>query len=210
MREPSLAGTKLTYYHVCAFFNSREEEYGVLGPFFKEGLEWGEKSVHIVDPALQKDHLARLHACGIDTESCQHSGQLEVLPWDSAYVQDGAFDRYRMLKTVEDVFAAGRAAGFRSVRIMGNMGWALDTNPRADEVIEYEARVNEVLARNHHPAVCVYDIARLSGTMMMDILRSHPLTLIGGVVHQNPLFTPPEELLLELHRRRERTASTMQ
>jgi hypothetical protein len=186
-------------------FNSRHDEYGVLGPFFKEGLDWGEKSVHIVNPKLREDHLKRLRACGIDTEGCERTGQLEVLPWDHAYLQDGAFDQFRMLRTVDDVCAAGRAAGFPSLRIMGNMGWALDGVPGADQLIEYEVRVNEVLARNCHPAICVYDIARLSGEMMMDILRSHPLTLIGGVVHQNPLFTPPEQMLQELRRRRERT-----
>jgi hypothetical protein len=56
----------------------------------------------------------------------------------------------------------------------------------------------------------VYDVARLSRSMMMDIPRSHPLTLIGSVIHQNPLFTAPEELLLEVRRGRERTAAKMQ
>ena len=31
----SLAGTELDYSHVCAFFNSRDEEYAVLGSFCK-------------------------------------------------------------------------------------------------------------------------------------------------------------------------------
>ena len=56
----TLAGTTLDrYYHVCAFFDSRDEEYAVLAPFYREGIESGEKAVHIVDPALRRDHLYR-------------------------------------------------------------------------------------------------------------------------------------------------------
>ena len=40
--------------HVCAFFHSADEEYGVLLPFIKEGFERGEKAFHIVDPELRE------------------------------------------------------------------------------------------------------------------------------------------------------------
>ena len=41
MNQLSLAGSTLEYYHVCVFFNSKEEEYDVLVPFFKEALVQG-------------------------------------------------------------------------------------------------------------------------------------------------------------------------
>jgi hypothetical protein len=37
--------------------------------------------------------------------------------------------------------------------------------------------------------------------MMMDLLRTHPLTLVGGVVQENPFYTPPREMLEELRAR---------
>jgi DcmR-like sensory protein len=46
--------------HICAFFNSPEEEYRVIAPFIRDGIERGEKAFHIVDPRLMEDHLARL------------------------------------------------------------------------------------------------------------------------------------------------------
>jgi len=36
--------------HVCAFFNSDEEEYRVLLPFIKDGFERGDKAIHVVSP----------------------------------------------------------------------------------------------------------------------------------------------------------------
>ena len=35
----------------------------------------------------------------------------------------------------------------------------------------------------------------------MDILRTHPMVIIGGVLQQNPFFVPPGEFLRELRER---------
>jgi hypothetical protein len=36
----------------------------------------------------------------------------------------------------------------------------------------------------------------------MDIMRTHPMVIIGGLLQENPFFVPPEEMLEELGRRR--------
>jgi hypothetical protein len=203
MRTMSIAGTQLDAYHVCAFFDSRSQEYAVLTPFYQEAVAQGEKNLHIVAGDLHDDHKARLREGGIDTHHCESCGQLEVLGWHQAYVnEEGAFDKDRMLATVDALTRQAQAGQFTGLRIMGNMGWAFRDLPGAENLIEYEAEVNEVLARNRQPAVCVYDTALLSGAMMMDLLRTHPLTLINGVIQENPYFTPPREMLEELRRRR--------
>jgi len=112
-----------------------------------------------------------------------------------------------MLRTIDELTGTGRELGYKRLRIMGNMNWVFDSFPGSDDLIQYEAEVNEVLARNHQPAVCVYDTAKLSGPMLMDLLRTHPLTLVGGVVQENPFFTPPAEMLQELRERKERAAA---
>jgi len=201
-RELTLAGTRLNeYFHICAFFNSKEEEYSVLGPFFKEGLDNGESALHIVNPALVDDHAECLTKTGIDCAACLADGSLKILSWDEGHVQGGEFVKERMLKAVDLMFEEGRKSGFPNMRIMGKMDWALKGVPGADELIAYESEVNEVLQRNKQPAICVYDIATLTGSMLMDILRCHPLSIVGGVVHENPYYTPPDQLLKELKER---------
>jgi hypothetical protein len=39
----------------------------------------------------------------------------------------------------------------------------------------------------------------------MDILRVHPMAIIGGILHENPFYTSPDEFLRELRGRAERT-----
>jgi hypothetical protein len=203
VQAPTLAGTKLdTYFHVCGFFNGSDEQYRVLGPFYKEAIDGGEKLLTIIDPKTRREHGEQLCRCGIDAARAETAGQLVVLGWDEAYLQDGEFDQDRMLVAVDAVIAQGREQGYARSRITGQMSWAFEGIPGSEQLIEYEARVNEVLTRTRQPAVCIYDLSRLTGAMMMDILRCHPLTLVGGVVQVNPFFTPPEELLRELRDRK--------
>lgn len=203
MNDLSLAGTHLQHFHVCAFFNSRDEAYDVLNPFFSEGIKQGEKNLHILNPEKIEEHRMRLEQAGIDVPHCEACGQLEITPWQGAYLdENGAFDKSRMLANLEKVVKTARDAGYSRIRIMGDMDWAFNKEvPGAADLLEYEAEVNEVLSRNRQPAVCVYDVAKLSGAMMMDLLRTHPLTLIGGVVQENPFYTPPAEMLRELRQR---------
>jgi hypothetical protein len=51
---------------MCAFFRNRDEEYRVLLPFIRHGIEHGERGFHIVDPARLDDHRRRLADGGID------------------------------------------------------------------------------------------------------------------------------------------------
>ena len=78
-----LAGTALgRSRHVCAFFNSKDEEYRVLLPFMKEGLEHGEKAFHIVKDSHRPEHRRRLQQAGIavQIEEVLRSGKAAGYP----------------------------------------------------------------------------------------------------------------------------------
>src|SRR5580700_2608029 len=90
----SLAGSQLgDVRHVCAFFNSADEQYRVLLPFIKDGFTCGHKAVHVVNPESHEDHIQRLTAAGIDTHATQRSGQLELRTNVEAYIRNGRFDQ---------------------------------------------------------------------------------------------------------------------
>src|SRR5688500_9985653 len=96
-----LAGTPLgDSRHVCAFFHSRDEEYGVLMPYITEGIQQGQRAFHIVDPQERGDHCDRLAAAGIDVGAREQAGQLEVRIWQEAYLREDRFDQDRMLALI--------------------------------------------------------------------------------------------------------------
>jgi hypothetical protein len=186
--------------HVCAFFHSKEEQNRVLMPFFKEGFDRGEKLFHIVDRRERDDHLQCCRAAGIDVEEAQGTGQLEVCAWEDAYLKDGYFDGDRMVRVLEEVIGAGREK-YGLLRLMGNMEWALEALPGVNDIVAYEAKLNRVLPRFPDPVICVYDLNKHSGSVVMDILRTHPMVIVGGVLQENPLYVPPDQFLAELAQR---------
>jgi DcmR-like sensory protein len=68
--------------HICAFFNTMDEEHRVLRSFYKDGFDRGEKATHIVDAENREKYLKRLAEAGINVQEMMDTGQLEVLPWD--------------------------------------------------------------------------------------------------------------------------------
>jgi hypothetical protein len=41
---------------------------------------------------------------------------------------------------------------------------------------------------------------------LIDILRTHPMVIIGGALQANPFWIPPDEFLRELRARRQNAA----
>jgi hypothetical protein len=44
----------------------------------------------------------------------------------------------------------------------------------------------------------------------MDMLRVHPVVIVGGVLQENPFFVPPDQFLLELRERKSARSSATQ
>jgi hypothetical protein len=199
-----LAGAKLGVHpHVCAFFHSQEEEYQVMLPFIKEGVERGEKAFHIVNPNLQQDHLNWLTSAGLDTEALERRKQLEIRVWEEAYLRsDGQFDLNDMLVLIQEVLSEGSQQGFPLTRLVAHMEWSLEDRPGVNDLVEYESRLNYVLPKFHDPVICVYDIAQFCAATVIDILRTHPMVIIGGTLQENPFYVQPDEFLKELQSRR--------
>jgi hypothetical protein len=198
----SLAGKQVRpNQHVCAFFNSKEEEYRVLMPFIKEGFERGERAFHVVDPEHRATHLERLGDCGIPVKEAESRGQLEVRRWQEAYLRDGHFDQKRMVALIEEVLRQGKAKGYPLTRLVANMEWALEDRQGVDDIVEYESRLNYVLPKYDDVVVCTYDLAKFNATVVMDIMRTHPMVIVGGILQENPFYAAPDEFIKELRER---------
>ena len=198
-----LAGSALgSECHVCAFFSSAEEEHRVLRSFIKDGLDAGEKAVHIVGPRTRDDHLARLREDGVEVERVMGTGQLDVRAWEDTYLCDDCFDQDAMLQLVDETLQTSTAAGYPRMRIVAHMEWALLDKPGVEDLLEYESRANDLLPKYQSPGVCVYDLTKFTASAVMDILRAHPMVILGGVLRENPFYVPPEQYLVEIRKRR--------
>ena len=190
--------------HVCAFFNSPAEEYEVLVPFIKEGLELGEKAVHTVDPQRRHEHLECLASGGINIGAACENGQFELRDWSNTHLRDGQWNVYDTLALLQKVASDAKLKGFPLTRFVTHMEWTLKADMDVKELLEYEARANDVWIRQSgpvDPVICTYNLNLYTGDIIMDVMRTHPMVIIGGMLQINPFFVPPDEFLKKLRAR---------
>src|SRR6266566_7395258 len=104
--------------HICAFFNSIDEQHRVLRPFIKDGFDRGDKAYHLVDPERREEHLRRLAEAGINVQEAMGTGQLEVRPWQDGPLRGGRFDQDTWVASFEQVLQSGPAAGYAQTRFL--------------------------------------------------------------------------------------------
>ncbi len=181
--------------HICAFFKSHDDQYRVLLPFIKDGLNSGEKAVHIVNPMRRDEHVRQLRSAGIDVAAAQQTGQLDLLEWADAHLRGGFFDQNRTRALIDEIRRRSKEQGFQRIRFVTHMEWALEHCPGVDGLLEFEASAN--LVPSEDPVVCAYELANFGGDVVVEIMRTHPMIIIGGILQENPFFVPPNEFLRE-------------
>jgi hypothetical protein len=187
--------------HICTFFRTLAERYRVLMPFIREGMEQGDRALHIVNPTLRREHAQRVADAGIDTARAEVEGQLEIMGWDEAHLRGGTFNQSAMLSLLPVLLNDGRTQGFPITRFIADMAWVLNDPGALDRLLEYECRANLVLPKAGDIVICAYDLDKFGAAIVVDALRTHPIVLIGGIVQRNPFYVPPEQLLKELNER---------
>jgi hypothetical protein len=186
---------------VCGLFRTPEEAFELLLPFIKDGIEHGERGFYIVDSQKRDQQLQRLADIGLDPIEAQRNGQLEVRGWEQAYFAPGHFNPDAMLTLVDQALDDGQTMGYPQTRLVAHMEWALKDMRGVEDLLEYETRFNYLSARHNDPVICTYDLASFGAALVVDILRTHPYVIIGGILQENPFFVRPDEMLKELRER---------
>jgi hypothetical protein len=180
--------------HICAFYPGREERDAILLPYLSEGLQAGDKCVCVVDGADAESVLASLGA-DVDLASCLDRRQLDVLRSQETYLSGGRCSTEAMLDFWDRSMGDAVAGGFRFARAVGEMTWATRQMPGVEEFVGYEARLNHFLPRYPQMILCLYELDRFGGEVLVDVLKTHPKVLFGGMVLDNPYYLAPDEFL---------------
>jgi DNA-binding NarL/FixJ family response regulator len=154
--------------HAITFFRTKAEEDAALLLFIREGLERGERILHLVDTR---------HSSGDD-------GGIEVLAFDRMTGGNGA-DHDAVLGRFAEAFRESGSRGFPLTRLIGDTAWMMEHYPR---LAELEPRYNILLNDFDDVILCAYDVTRFTAAMVLEGLRAHPLVLVGGAFHRNPFY----------------------
>jgi hypothetical protein len=59
-----------------------------------------------------------------------------------------------------------------------------------------------VIPKYDDVVICAYDLSKFGASVLMDVMRTHPVVIVGGLLQENPFFVPPDQFLLEIKNRR--------
>ena len=179
--------------HVCAFYRGRRARDEILLPFLAEGLRAGEKCMCVVDTSSSRALCASL---GGEPDVARHVAEhrLEVFTSKEAYLMEGRFSPASILEFWGRAIAAALGPEeFTFVRVVGEMTWALRGLPGSEELFAYEAELNRFAVRYPQVMLCLYDLERFGGEILVDVLKTHPKILVDGFVIENPYYLDPDE-----------------
>ena len=178
--------------HICAFYPSLAERDGILIPYLNEGLNAGDKCVAVVDGTDTQGLVASL-APGSARD--REIAQLEVRCSEDTYLEDGFFSTERMIGYWDSSIGEAFSGGYSFARAAGEMTWALRQMPGVEELISYESKLNRFLPKYPQVILCLYELGRFSGEVLVDVLKTHPKVLLGGMLLDNPYYLEPDEFL---------------
>jgi len=193
--RPMLCGEEVPKAgHICAFFSSEDEKYEVLSSYFADAIQSGDRVVDVVEAARYEEHLRGMVDAGVDMRTALESGQLRLATCEDIYFRDGRLELDAVLDMLRAELQATREEG-ACLRTSGEMNWVARDPAVRDRAMEYEARVNQLMAAHECTMLCVYDLAATPSSLISDILATHPYAVVNGRLRPNPWAVDPEAFL---------------
>ncbi len=181
--------------HICLIYENTAEQLEVVVPFIIEGLARGYRCLYVADDRTNEEVLQALAAAGVDSMKERQRGALRLLTTPDIYLRAGEFDPRAIVDFNRQAEHEALRDGFSGLRLAGEMTWALGPEPGCDRLIEYEALLNYWLTNSHSVVLCLYNHSHFDAPCIHDVLRTHPLAMLGDQVCTNPYYEPPELVL---------------
>ncbi len=182
--------------HLCLTHQTAAEWMAAAIPFALNGLARGDRFVFVGPEDAGADVAAVLTEVGVDVERERARGALlAVTDRSIARLVSGEFDPTAMVEFLRGAEAQALADGFPGLRVAGNMTWALGLDVPPNQLIEFEILLDRFLRDSRSVVICQYDRSRFDPAIIYEVLRTHPLAVLGDLVCPNPYYEPPELLL---------------
>ena len=179
--------------HVCAFYRGDADRDRLLTGYLSAGLTAGDKCICIVDSERTAKRLEQL------SRTCREAGsfgrQLDIHLPESTYLTGGEFTTSDMLTFWTESMIKAEIEGYSFCRLAGEMTWALRDVPGVEHLIGYESELNRVTPSYPVVVLCLYDLDRFSGEIVVNVVKTHPQVLVQGILVENPYYIEPDDFL---------------
>jgi DcmR-like sensory protein len=179
--------------HVCGLYAGETQRDQVILPFLEAGLRHGDKCICIVDGVEPSEIVDGLCPGGGDWPGVDN--QLDVMRASDVYLRSGLFSAPEIISSwkaaISEVMYDGRFDVVRAVEVWSGR----EVVPDEEELLFLESEMNRYLPLFPQVIVCLYDLERFGGGLVVDLLKTHPRVLLGGMLLENPYCLEPDELV---------------
>jgi hypothetical protein len=183
--------------HICALYTGAVERNAILLPFIRSALRSGDKCVCVIDSTEPGDLLTDLGLnTDIDLATCIASRQFDLLRAADTTMRSGRFSPADMAGFWKASIAGTMNSGhYQRVRAASEIALSLRDLPDWREVVQHESEINRLLSLYPQVLLCLYDLEKLGGAFLVDLMSMHPRLLINRRLTENSYYLAPDEWL---------------
>ncbi len=189
--------------HICQLYSKVNEIPGVTARLMRVGLSLSEKCLFTAAPAQVKEFCEELRKLQVDVESVLASGQLVLHEDREVFLSNGKrFDPYYLLSSHQTFIAQALREGWKAVRISIDMSWLLKDIASPEQILKYEAASDAVFTFQNAPIIALmhYDHSKLLPSLVVEMIKLHPISVVGKYIKRNPSYLNSEQYMLKILR----------
>lgn len=184
--------------HICGLYETPEERDEIVFGFLCKGFSSGDLQLYCPVERSSEEFYNEFDAfCPECRKKLHDSDHINIMTASELYFPDGIFDPWHMDRALNGFFTNSQRNGKRNVRATAEMSWAVENIPGVEYLMAYEARLNYFVPGKPWISICMYNVAKFTGATIMNVLKTHPFTINGGIITQNPYFIHPDKWLAE-------------
>jgi MEDS: MEthanogen/methylotroph, DcmR Sensory domain len=189
--------------HICQLYSKVIEIPGVTARLMRVGLSLSEKCMFAAAPAQIKEFREELQKLQIDVDAAIEAGQLVLYEEREMFLANGKrFDPYFLLSSHQTFIAQALREGWQAVRISIDMTWLTKDIATPEQILKYEAASDAVFTFQNAPIIALmhYDHSKLVPSLVVEMLKLHPIAVVGKYIKRNPYYLNSEQYMLKILR----------
>jgi MEDS: MEthanogen/methylotroph, DcmR Sensory domain len=189
--------------HICQLYSKVTEIPGVTARLMRVGLSLSEKCMFAAAPAQMKEFREELLKLQIDVDAAIEAGQLVLYEEREMFLANGKrFDPYFLLSSHQTFIAQALREGWQAVRISIDMTWLTKDIATPEQILKYEAASDAVFTFQNAPIIALmhYDHSKLVPSLVVEMLKLHPIAVVGKYIKRNPYYLNSEQYMLKILR----------
>lgn len=184
--------------HICGLYETEAERDEIVFGYLKQGCLANDKQICIhseqTEESFKKGFNTFCPACLSDAEQQK---RLDIKQAKEIYYPNDCFDPWEMDKTINGYYDYTQLDGKSNLRAVADMVWALQKIEGIEHLFAYESRLNYFVQDKSIISLCLYNVSKIDGATIMNVLRTHPYTISGSIITHNPYYVHPDKWLAE-------------